>query len=83
MSDSNRAVISDAEVMAALNGLGFHTWKYERFAAMKSALAAFLERRVPEVGRVQFFGKNEQIMAAENYANGFNACRERVLKGPS
>ena len=76
MSDSNRAVISDAECEAAEAALDLYDRSPYWREKTRQALAAFLEARVPEAERLA-----GRIGVDAEQAAGFNACREQVLRG--
>lgn len=68
-------VITDAEVEAF--GLAVQMTPGGWRGGYKQALAAFLKARVPEpknLAKAIDFGERDEI-------NGFNICREQVLKG--
>lgn len=48
---------------------------------LKQALAAFLKGRVPPKAKTQFYGTNAQIKSGALVDEGFNACRDIVLRG--
>lgn len=79
---SSEPVIKAREVEQFRKFLNLHpncpTDERER---LMGALADFLKGRVPPKAKTQFYGTNAQIKNGALVDEGFNACRDIVLRG--
>lgn len=78
MTNPIEVVLSDEEINLLLISLRIKTWTPQLIEDAQRALAAFLAKRVPDAMLQTEMSLNYKPFEYE--INGFNACRERVLK---